>query len=253
MLVPVAGGVAELQKRVRNIHQQEAALSTVAIPSVYIFNVGPREWRNRVAAGKGYTIPACPSGELYSEPVTIPTLCLSEIDLADGANNMGVVMNSGISETLELGGVPQHVIGVANDLIGCESTNSGLDLSTTNLEWFGVFVSRNEIPTDEELEEARGKLRQMMDLIYSKGAEFISQNIPVPMIDRKNYNEAAEYLGRKPLFGTQDHMLDRCPECKEAVIGGATFCKHCQQAIDPASVAARSKKRMKANQEDATT
>jgi hypothetical protein len=59
------------------------------------------------------------------------------------------------------------------------------------------------------------------------------------------YNEAAEYLGYKPLYGDGDASLDSCPECKERIQAGANFCRHCQQAIDPASVVARAKKRAK--------
>jgi predicted amidophosphoribosyltransferase len=41
--------------------------------------------------------------------------------------------------------------------------------------------------------------------------------------------------------------MDQCPECFEDIRKGATFCKHCNLAIDPASVAARAKKREREN------
>lgn len=242
MLVPVSGGVANLQKRNRQIHEQEAALSTVLIPSVYIFNVGPRVWKG-IGGGKSYTIPACPQGSLYSDPVVISALCPSEIDLADGGNNMGVIIDAGMSGTRKVGGESKHVIGVANDVIGTDSTSAALELNTTNGEWFGLFVTSNEEPTDEELAEARGKLKQMMQLIYATGSEKVQAGEKVPMVDRPRYNEAALYLGAKSLWGNLDHTRASCPECHEDIIEGANFCKHCQQAIDPASVQARIKKR----------
>lgn len=245
MLVPVQGGVANLQKRVRTIQQQEAALATVPIPSVYIFNVGPREWRNRFAAGRAYTIPACPKDAPYSPPLVVSTLCLSEIDLADGGNNMGVIMNPGLSGIMNVNGEPQKVVGVANDIIGTDSTAAALELNTTNLEWFGVFVSQNKIPTEDELLVARDKKRQMDQLIYATGAEKVHAGEKVAMIDRPRYNEAAAALGVKPLWGNLDHTRASCPECHEDIIEGAHYCKHCQQAIDPASVAARAKKRQR--------
>lgn len=244
MLVPVQGGVAELQKRNRQILAQQAALSTVVIPNVYIFNVGPRIWRG-VGGGKEWVIPACPKGERYSEGVAIPMLNLSEIDHADGGNNLGVVIDSALSGTQKIGRDEKHVMGVADDIIGKNSTSAGLELYTTNGEWFGVFVAKEEEPSEAELENAESKLRQMMQLIYAQGSDKVSAGEKVSMMDRPRYNEAAAYLGANQLWGNLDHKLDACPECGEDIRQGANFCKHCQQAIDPASVANRAKKRQK--------
>lgn len=245
MLVPVQGGVASLNKRTRQIHNQSAMLRNVAIPSVFIFNVGPKEHRNRIGAGRSYNIPACPAGKSHSEPVEIKSLILSEIDIADGGGNMGVISDPGMSTNTESG----RMIGVANDIIGTDSTSQPLSLNTTNLEWFGVFATMNAVPTQEELDTARGKFVQMQKLIYDTGAEHVKQNHSVDSMDRKVYNEAASFLGVKQLWGDSDHSLGRCPECKEAINAEATYCKHCQQAIDPASVAGRAKKRAKMNEE----
>lgn len=245
MLVPVQGGVENLQKRNRMIHMQQAGLRSVSLPSIYIFNVSQRDFHNRIGAGKGYTIPACKAGEEHSGALEIPTLILSEIDYADGGNNLGVVMNPGINGTVEIGGEERFVIGIANDIIGTNSSSPALGLFTTNLEWFGVFATRNKKPTKEELADARSKLRQRMELVYAAGAELVQAGTAVKPGDRVVYNEAAEVLGRKSFWGSLEHTRGTCPECHEDIIDGATFCKHCQQAIDPASVAARAKKRAK--------
>lgn len=244
MLVPVQGGVANLQKRNRQILAQEAALATVEIPCVYIFNVGPRLWKG-IGGGKEWTIPACPKGERYSAPVEVPTIALSEIDYADGGGNMGVVIDAALTATRKIGKEEKQIMGVADDIIGKNSTAAGLDMVTTNGEWFGIFVSCDPEPSAEELEAAEDKLRQMMQLVYSTGAEKVQAGEKVSMVDRARYNEAASYLGVKPLWGNLDHTMSQCPECGEDIREGANFCKHCQQAIDPASVAARAKKRAK--------
>ena len=246
MLVPVQGGVANLQKRNRQIHHQEALLKRVPNPPVYIFNVGSREWRG-VGGGKSYTVKPCPPDAAYSEPTLIPSLCISEIDHADGGGSMGVVHDSGLTGEIEIAGVKQVIDGVANDVVGTNSTAAGLELNTTNGQWFGIFITVNVVPTDEELDEARGRLTQMMELIYATGSEKVQTGEKVPMVDRPRYNEAAAYLGKKPLWGSIDHMRATCPECHEDIIEGAHFCKHCRQAIDPASVAARAAKRAKEN------
>jgi hypothetical protein len=252
MLVPVQGGLASLQKRNRSIHQQQAQLKRVKIPDVYIFSVGPREWRG-IGGGKSFVIPACPAGRRYSDPVAIPSLCISEIDLADGGNNMGVIQDSGISGVLEVGDQLEAVVGVANDVIGTNSTTPDCEITTTNGEWFGLFVTPNEVPTDEEIETALGKWRQMAEMIYTQGAQIIEQKMPenqnaaLRMKERKIYNEAALALGFKPLWGENNVAFENCPECQEPIKPGANFCKHCQQPIDAASVAARATKRTKEN------
>lgn len=238
MLVPVQGGVAQLQKRNRTILEQSAALATIELPQVYLFNVGPREWTG-VGGGRSWTIPACPADRRYSEPVAIPTLCLSERDLADGGNNMDTVMDAALSGTRKIGKEIRHVMGVADDIIGKNSTSAGLDLHTTNGEWFGLFVSQHEEPLDEEIEAAEEKLHEMMQLIYQTGADKVAAGERVRMGDRKRYNEAATILGQKPLWGNLDHTMSECPECGEDIRQGARVCKHCHLAIDPASVEAR--------------
>lgn len=249
MLVPVQGGIANLQKRHRPILQQQAALATIDIPQAYIFNVGPRVWKG-VGGGKEWVVPAAKKGERYAGPVSIPMLNVSEMDPADGANNMGVVIDAGLSGERKIGGEVRHVMGVADDIIGKSSTSPGLDLHTTNGEWFGIFVSQNEEPDDEELEAAEEKLHQMMQLIYAAGAEKVAQGEKVAMADRRIYNEAAEYLHAKPLWGNLDHTMDSCPLCGEDVRKGAAFCKHCHNRIDPASVEAFFRKQAEQAQEE---
>lgn len=244
MLVPVQGGVENLQKRNRMIQMQEAGLRSVELPSIYIFNVGRHEWVG-IGAGTRYVIPACKPGESYSKPTPIKNLVLSEIDLADGGNNMGVVMNPALNGVVKIGDDERKVIGVVNDIIGTDSTSPAPSLYTTNGEWMGVFWSRSNPPEQPEIDEAKMKLKQRMELVYSQGAELVQAGTPVKPGDRVLYNEAADILGRPQFWGSIQHTLGQCPECHESIIGGANFCKHCQQAIDPASVAARAKKRQR--------
>lgn len=238
MLVPMQGGVANLQKRNRTLPSQQAALATVDIPKVYIFNVSPRPWKG-IGAGTSFIVPACPKGRRYSDPLEIDALFLSERDLADGGNNLDAIMDAGQN--------------VARDVIGMSSGSPALSLHTTSGEWQGLFWSMNEEPDEEELVEAESKLRQYMQLVYTQGATIIEQKMPenqdpvLRMTERKNYNLAAAYLGFKPLFGEGEMRLSTCPECQEQVQEGAKFCKHCHQAIDAASVNARNKKREREN------
>lgn len=241
MLVPVQGGIENIQRRNRQIFMQQAGLASVDLPNVYIFNISRNSFPNRIGAGKTYTIPACPKGKAYSEPIAVPALILSEIDYADGGNNMGVVMNPAENSIVEMGDEDRKVIGVVNDIIGTDSTSPADGIFTTNLEWLGVFASRRATPTEGELAEAAAKLKHHMEMIYAQGAELVQQGQAIPMMDRPVYNEAAEFLGRNTLWGNTEYSKANCPECGENIIAGAKFCKHCRQAIDPTSVALRAK------------
>lgn len=233
MLVPVEGGVANLQKRNRTMPSQVAALATVPIPKVYIFNVGPNVWRG-IGAGRGFIVPGCPKDERFSDPVAIDAIFLSERDLADGGNNLDAIMDAGKA--------------VAEDVIGVNSGSPALSLNTTNGEWLGLFWTMNEVPTVAEVAQAEAKLKEYYQLIYTQGAQLIEQKMPesqdpiLRMRERKNYNEAAVGLGYKPLFGEGEVRRAACPECGEEVREGAKFCKHCNQAIDEVSVAMRARK-----------
>lgn len=241
MLVPVQGGIENIQRRNRMIFMQQAGLASVDLPNVYIFNISRNVFPTRVGAGKTYTIPACAKGKAYSKPVIVPALILSEIDHADGGNNMGVVMNPAENSIVEMGDEERKVIGVVNDIIGTDSTSPADGEFTTNLEWLGVFATRNETPTEKELAGARERLKHHMELIYAKGADKVQQGESIPMLDRPVYNEAAEFLGRNTFWGNTEHAKGNCPECGENIIAGAKFCKHCRQPIDPTSVALRAK------------
>lgn len=234
MLVPVKGGANALQlnKRNRTMPTMRDALRTVAAPPVYIFNTWKRPWDEG-----GYRIPACKQGAEYSKPLVIDALVLAEYDLGDGGGNMGTTVDPGMAVALSIIGAATdptlRVVGgeaeeVVEDVIG--GIPGGL--FTTNKEWFGVFATINEEPTQEELSRARGKLSQMMTLIYDTGSELLQAGEKVDMLNRRNYNDAAKFLGRSPLWGNQEHTMDRCVFCKEPILAGAIKCRHCNSRLD---------------------
>jgi hypothetical protein len=244
------GTVANLQKRNRAYPLQLAALRNIPLPKIYIYSVGAEPWKG-VGGGKEYKINACPKGQRYSEPIEIPMLCLSEVDLADGGNNMGVVQDTALSGTLEVNGEGVFRSGVADDIIGINSGSADLSFYTTSGKWRGAFYSQSNPPLEEEVLAAEEALRQYNLLVYAEGAQRVEQKMaenkdPVlRMKERQNFNRAAVALGYKPLYGEGEMRLGTCPECHEQIMEGANYCKHCQQAIDPATVSARAKKRQK--------
>jgi hypothetical protein len=237
-------------KRIRTFPMDQAMHETIDLPKIYIFNVGPEAWKG-VGGGKEWTIPACKEGQRYSEPVAVPLFVLSERNNADVGGTMSTVNDPALSGTLKVGGKEMHRMGVVDDIIGTHSSSAELSMWTTCGKWKGVFWSESEEPTEEEVEQARGNLREYMLLIYSEGKQRIEQkmdehpNATVRIQERRKFNQAAKILGYAPLYGEGELRLARCPECKEQINEGANYCKHCQQDISPTAVATRKRKRDK--------
>jgi hypothetical protein len=250
MLVPVSGGVAALQKRNRSYPMQRAMNASIQMPQVYIFNVGLDPWKG-VGGGKEWVIPARKKGTRFGGPVAVPMFNLSEIDIADGGNNMSTVTDRALAGEVDLGDRVVSVPGVVNDILGESSGSADLELYTTNGRWKGVFYSMSEEPSDEEIERAEECYREYMMMFYTEGKQRVEQNMKesenssLRMQERKMFNRAASYLGYQPLYGQGEMKRGECPECKGSINEGANICVHCKSDITPTAIAAREKKREK--------
>lgn len=218
MLVPVSGRFDASEVNRRRVPPLSKALreqDPKKFPPVYIFNVGPREHELPPNDRGARKIHACPKDAKYSEPTIFRNIEMEVYDLADGGGNMGRLDEDGMEKALAL-----------------IHSGAGLSIDTANLEWFGVFVTENESPTAQEISKAKGKLGQMMRLIYDQGSEKVLQGIAVQPGDRAIYNEASVFLGKPPLYGVADHTMDHCVYCKNSIIEGAIICISCKMRLD---------------------
>jgi hypothetical protein len=228
LLHPVSGDVNPAEMNRRNVPPKMKMIANQdpkRFPPVYIFNVGPRRHEFPPNDRGARYLEACPKGELVSKPLIFRCIESEIYDLADGAGNMAWHDEEGLDK--------------AKALIGC---GEALSLYTKNLEWFGVFISENAKPSDDEIETALGKWHQMAKLIYETGSDKVSQNIPVDQIDRAIYNEAAAVLGKESLFGSTAHTMATCPICFNKIMQGARKCTHCNEALTPENIAKFTKK-----------
>lgn len=131
---------------------------------VYIFNVGPWMQQRLMGSLGTYTIPACPEGKEYSAPVVIEGIVSELYPINEGE----------FKRTMEDGyAVAMQVLGVGPHL---SPRNSFVP--------YGVFVSRNERPSKEEITAARAKLAEKFlelvteaDLAYANGPKAAEETI----------------------------------------------------------------------------
>lgn len=228
MLVPVSGHADPSEvnrRRIAPIPKSLREQDPKKFPPVYIFNVGPRRHELPPNDRGSRYIEACPAGAKHSEPTVFRNIEMEIYDLADGGGNMGRLDEDGMEKALAL-----------------IHSGPGLSWDTPNLEWFGVFVTENETPTAQELSKAKGKLGQMMRLVYDQGSEKVLQGIRVDPGDRTLYNEAAAILGKSPLYGVADHTMDHCVYCRNTIIDGAIICVSCKMRLDTDEAKALRKK-----------
>lgn len=191
-------------------------------PPVYIFNTFQREHQIPFG-GKGLKIiKACEPGEKYSEPLKLDAIEIEEFNLADGAGNMSFTAEAGLE--------------VAHDLIGAKpGVAAQIDLFTTNLEWWGVFVTTNEVPTPKELSDAKKKLTRMMQMIFDAGKKLATAGPAGLAQISENHNLAADFLGVQAPWTTVPEAKEErvsCPECGEKIMPQAKLCIHCHSRLD---------------------
>lgn len=225
MLVPVAGDYNGAEVNRRNLPPLPKHLKNQdpkRFPPIYVFNVGPRRHEFEALSHGARFLEPCPKGQEYSEPLVMQDIECQPYDLADGAGNMAWWQEEGYEKACAL-------VGITKD--EAEPT-----LYTANLKWFGVFITHNQKPTQKEVSDAKECLQRMMELIYATGSDLVSQNVNVRPEDRRIYNEAAQFLGHKQLYGTSAHMMATCPICKNSIIAGAKKCTHCNEMLTPENI-----------------
>src|SRR5512146_464892 len=131
----------------------DARLET-ALPPIYIFNIYPKAWEVPLGGLGTFRIPACPEGKAHSEPLLIKGMNRDEYDLGDsGRMSWNVLPGEQLAKTI----------------VGIDSGSPALSEFTSNREWWGVFMSYNAVPTQEELAEARKKLTALMTVFLERG------------------------------------------------------------------------------------
>lgn len=190
-----------------------------------IFNVGP--WAQVINAGSvgTYLIPPCPEGEEYVEPKVIagvyPIPAIVDELIIKNEAEMDRLMDDGWKFVQEICGV--NVRGQSD---------------AHSIRHMGVFPSKNEEPTKQELYEANLLLKE-------KCSEIIRDIRDIYATDRKLFGKIVDpkihYVAARILNITDDvWMVDAAPQgrvkcryCKKANDADAVTCHNCGELIDP--------------------
>lgn len=196
--------VASLNQRKR----QKLPTALMAMrPPVYVHNIFDMPHQVQLGGLRSWNIPACPKGSDYVS-IKVPGMIADEYDTGDGNGSMGVL--------------PVMGEDVANEIVGCKSAQKELGIYTNNKEWLGVFWSHNEVPSEEELETARGKLQRYAEVMVADGnRRNLEGHSDKPGVGINSigvmHRKFALYLGQNvPWAQLVQQMID-CPGCGDRV------------------------------------
>jgi hypothetical protein len=194
-------------------------IEDLKLEKIHIFNVGP--WDQTVNTGSTgtFAIPACPPGEPYAEMLVLnansgkwepPISIIVEEFVIKSEDEMSSLTEDGWDFALAMLGIGRGHPG-------------------RRLTRFGIFPSRNEVPTREELAEAHAELNKECTKIVTWAGN-------MHVIDRKLFSRCLEaapqvyFLAAKVLG--RDNPQDS-PWMGDANPVSRTKCKMCGRLCDP--------------------
>jgi hypothetical protein len=191
---------------------------------VYIFNVGP--WKQNQSMGSlgTYYIPACEEGKQHSKALAIDGLVIEHYPLREGT--LDVLMDEEGSTGWE---VAHQIIGVGKML---HPGNSLLR--------YGVFVSKTNPPSKEDVAKAREELYRHCTSLVNEANQSITEGTSKDTIRPEQHFVAARILNKTvaecPWLSRDVQKADRatCPGCGTVYTVGVIKCRECSYVLDKA-------------------
>jgi hypothetical protein len=180
--------------------------------SAVIVNLTEQNWSLHRSYG-AFLVRGCAAGE----PYTLTTV---------GARKAS--MDLGDKRAMEVSITAQEV---AQDLCHEINADGGED------SYFGVFVAAGQVPTEEELAQARQRLTVFYRRLVAAADREWERSHSYLFIDDVE-RRAAQYLDLEKEWFYQARETAECPGCGEKVKPGVAVCKTCRAILDPAKAAA---------------
>ena len=181
---------------------------------VYIFNLGTLRHTVEKGSAGTFTILECEPGEPYSKPLVLPSVVRDSYFVEQEMKThsvSGEFMAQDIVNPITAGGKTWWSFGA-------------------DLTALGVFYTRNEVPTDQDITAARGKMegtfRKLQNMAASiEAAGRIDDITPLMRI-------AASYFGEDRPWNKIYKKMQECPGCGEPAKPG--IIRHpCGYVFDP--------------------
>ncbi len=188
---------------------------------VYIFNVGPWMQQRPLGSAGTWTIPACPEGKEYSDPVVIDGL-VREMYPDNEAQMKSLGDVDGMEFAMQILGVGPHL----------SPRNSFIP--------FGIFASRNQKPTKAEIDEARGRLRETFRELVAEADRAYAQG---PKLAEETIRPETHFVAARALRKSEAECpwlknaqapaaRDSCPSCGGVYNVGIMKCRDCGYILD---------------------
>lgn len=169
--------------------------------SVFIYNVGPWQHKQWMGSLGIKIIPKCEEGQPYSKPLKVSGV-VDELYPANEAKYERM-MYDGMEVASQIIGVGKH-LAPQNSLVK-----------------LGVFISRTEIPSEEDLAEARKKLAQSMQEYVNEASAAMAQG---PKVAEETIRHDPHFLAARYLNKT----AAECPWLARSVeVGERKTCEGC--------------------------
>lgn len=173
------------------------------VPPLYVFNVSNKEYKWREPGFEQYIVPACKDGEEYSTPCMIPGIVIEEVLIVDKT---------------ELNMYNAEEIAMAIFHAGPGMRPQG------DLRKFGLFVSRTNPPSDEDVAHAQHLLMQTCEALVADGdrihAEGQSKGLGGQMITDE-HRWAAKQAKQEREWSKGIVPMKECPVCHRPVARSA--------------------------------
>lgn len=203
---------------------------------VYIFNVSEREARierpwvnfNPAARGKLIVVPARQEGERVSKPFRISDIV--QIPIRNDANRTVQTMGQR-GEFLAQDAInPEDPTGNWKTL---RATQAGFSLNQdTNLYHWGLFWTKNQTPTDEEVNSAVGRLEANYNRLIEEAKMLWAQGDKGKQQIGTTHRTAASYFSLEFEWNMLYRSLQECPGCGTRISKNVVVCPNCPATFD---------------------
>lgn len=182
---------------------------------IYVFNVGARSHRVSNGHLKNVLIPGVDKGQKYVMAFKLPNIVNQ---CWQGADN-GMIQTYGDDGRR----VAMDIINPANMGIDqdYEIPKDQIVSQGANLANWGLFWSLNEVPTDEEIAKAVGRMERYYRSLL-KEADQLARSGKYDKIEEFHYI-AADYFGYKGAWNTKVDVPNDCPNCGASVKQGVAY------------------------------